>query len=1507
MSTFKLGAIIAGAIAAAAGLTIWFHAAPQVQTTPARQAAAAAVTPSARPSSAPAQAGAPAPAGAPPAAAPGITVQAQSSPAAETEAETPPREVTVHPGAGSEWLSFTGGGETPAAVQPEVTRRDDGYTIHIRLPGVNKLTIEESGAEYAALEVPGWGRLQEVGKPSVPVKNILLDIPDGVEPVVRVTRLARVKAAPLSIYPAQPPYPDVRPEPPRPPFQKDGAIYDSNELWPASQVFRQAVSKLRNRRLLSIEVTPVQVRAASREALVAESLDLTVVYEKKKEVTQESNEALPEGFTNGVPSRYLILTHDKYATNATLQTFMDWKRRKGYDVRLVKSSEIDPGGAPTNGQVVAFMRALAATNYPEYLLIIGDHTPTNGIQGQYMITEDGGWSDLALACRDDSDYFPDLYHGRLPATSDEYLTRMLASVLAMDRTPSTNAMYQKTCVAGMLQDSTPTNNVADRLFCETADLIACYFEQRAGFTCQRAVVNPNGANSNCLWNSASLLWNSTNKIGSRVSATFVDATTAHNRIINNLNSGIALLQHRDHGYSGGYGWADPELIEGAGYTHVSGLTNTVNKPAVFSINCASGAYHLNRFLRAWFQNAQGGAYAVFAPVDISYSWYNDWLTHGFYAAFLTNYISFQNTCASPAWAKHLPAPGGTYGAAGSCTRLGQILNFGKLYLYENYSGSAMQDTFKMFHVFGDPEAFLQLATPAAQSVGHPANVATGLVTVTLTDVPVGAQVCLSSAELGLQRVTNAAAATVAIPIQTASTGTVGVTVTACGYRPYEGVIQVTSGNGTLQFNASAANVDEAAGNALLTVIRAGGASGTASVNYATTDGTAAAGTDYTAAAGQLAWADGNAEGQTITVPIFNRLGAQGQRSFSVVLSGAAGAALGSPDSATVTITVAAPAAPTGVSASDGSYTDKVLVAWSAVSNATGCRIYRHTSADAAGADQIGSAAAGGANYADTGAVAGTTYYYWVKATNAAGASDFSAYATGSRAAVSPALSAPENVQASDGTCTNKIQIAWNAVGAATSYQVWRNTTNASSSAGLLATTSSTNYDDAGATTPGLTLYYWVKARNDSGVSAFSQPDAGYCGTSDPTVTADLALRGFLFQPAVLAINAHPEMVMLLAVNNGPDSLLSSGIGFDFFLSRNPVFGDGDDEWIGDYQAAVSLPAGGYTSVIVSDAGLNGITIPPTADGAYYVFARVRHASAILDPNLADNTALRDGAIVVGADASAGAKAPVAGDFDGDRQADPCVYQESTGNWQVKLSGGGYGLAELIGFGGEGWKATSGDYDGDRKADPAVYQASTGNWRIKLSASGYAEATTSLGGLGYVSVPGDFNGGGCSDLAVYREATGYWLCLLAETVAPLAFKFGQDGYAPVSGDFTGDGATDPALYQASAGCWLVKQGDAVASLAGFGGVEHQPVGGDYDGDGKADLMLYQAGAGNWMVRLSGSGYALATLEGFGGPDYVPVAGDYDGDGKADLALFNAATATWLFRLSALEYAQFSMTF
>ena len=69
------------------------------------------------------------------------------------------------------------------------------------------------------------------------------------------------------------------------------------------------------------------------------------------------------------------------------------------------------------------------------------------------------------------------------------------------------------------------------------------------------------------------------------------------------------------------------------------------------------------------------------------------------------------------------------------------------------------------------------------------------------------------------------------------------------------------------------------------------------------NGTATAGTDYTAAGGTLNWADGDATAKTISVPI-GAVPFNGMRSFTVtLLAPAGGATLGAVSSNAVTITL----------------------------------------------------------------------------------------------------------------------------------------------------------------------------------------------------------------------------------------------------------------------------------------------------------------------------------------------------------------------------------------------------------------------------------------------------------------------------------------------------------------------------------------------------------------------------------------------------------------------------
>ena len=187
--------------------------------------------------------------------------------------------------------------------------------------------------------------------------------------------------------------------------------------------------------------------------------------------------------------------------------------------------------------------------------------------------------------------------------------------------------------------------------------------------------------------------------------------------------------------------------------------------------------------------------------------------------------------------------------------------------------------------------------------------------------------------------------------------------------------------------------------------------------------------------------------------------------------------------ATLHCAKSAPAAPVvkiGNSATSG----KPVLTWNAVYGATSYRIYRSTS-KGSGYSLLGTTTA--TSYTNTGAKAGTTYYYRVKACNDAGLSPYSNIVSGKVKSVTPKPSAPV-VKIGNSAASGKPMLTWNAVSGATSYKVYR-ATSQKGTYSLLGTVTATSYTNTGAKA-GTTYYYKVKAVNSAGESAYSNVVSG---------------------------------------------------------------------------------------------------------------------------------------------------------------------------------------------------------------------------------------------------------------------------------------------------------------------------------------------------------------------------------------------------------------------------------
>jgi chitinase len=107
--------------------------------------------------------------------------------------------------------------------------------------------------------------------------------------------------------------------------------------------------------------------------------------------------------------------------------------------------------------------------------------------------------------------------------------------------------------------------------------------------------------------------------------------------------------------------------------------------------------------------------------------------------------------------------------------------------------------------------------------------------------------------------------------------------------------------GSLRVRNATVEVIETRANVTIEIERVGGSEGAASVNFASSNGSALAAFDYVATSGTLNWA--NAEGgiRTLTVDLINTAALEPDEDFFLGLAGAAGATLGTPTQTRVLI------------------------------------------------------------------------------------------------------------------------------------------------------------------------------------------------------------------------------------------------------------------------------------------------------------------------------------------------------------------------------------------------------------------------------------------------------------------------------------------------------------------------------------------------------------------------------------------------------------------------------
>jgi len=602
-------------------------------------------------------------------------------------------------------------------VPPKRTVKSDdsGITVSYSFPEariVNDREVEGT----CFWELDDFAQTIEPGYPSLPVHYDIFAVPDDEAFTVTVTDSAFVDL-PCTLTPARSPIFDNHSSIVSPPKIEPIKISD-NTFYPASSIILESVQHYRGIPLARVEVHPVKYNAASSTVRAFSSLTYRIEFERKTNVTSFSSElssdksineadhtflsshalnlipidsVIPinpkddiEDYIERDPQTYLIISTEGYAS--AVKRLSDWKRTLGFNVLVLLRK---------NWSVESVNSAVKQTyaNHPslKYLLIIGSHediptAPFSADFGDYPF-----YSDCIYGCLDgNDDYIPDIYQGRLVATTISEVSSIIDKIIQYERNPIDDVTFYKkvSCAAPFTYYAYSYRE--DREYVKTTEAIV----RELIFTCSPL---------RRYW-APSFIYPKEWKDGSAIPDKLLkptfgwDATTSD--IINDINAGCHMIIYRGHGdYDG---WISPYPFLSS--SNISSLSNYNKLPFVISTTCKTGAYikadnsfNTSNFSYLLLTKPNSGCIATIASTNNSLTYPNDVLAMGIIKSARPSQLIVNGNFIE------LKNPRGT------C--FGEILNQGLLEMSTKYSSSYNNYQYHIYHLFGDPSIILRTAKP----------------------------------------------------------------------------------------------------------------------------------------------------------------------------------------------------------------------------------------------------------------------------------------------------------------------------------------------------------------------------------------------------------------------------------------------------------------------------------------------------------------------------------------------------------------------------------------------------------------------------------------------------------------------------------------------------------------------------------------------------------------------------------------------------------------------------
>ena len=651
------------------------------------------------------------------------------------------------------------------------------------------------------------------GLPNVPSYSRTIAIPQGAKAVMHVVSYEQQVIKNVNVEPSlgiqdENSEPDMN-------YTKDMKVYSENTFYPAEFATISQPTSIRGVDVVNINVNPVRFNPVTKEAVVYHNIELEVEFVggngqfgDNRLRSQYFDPILAQNILNynSLPvidyearmqqwmrdgadgAEYLIIIPNNDGFVEPAQRLKEYRMQQGIITEIYRLEDMP--ATTTQMMKTWFHDAYNTWDIaPVAVLLFADHN-TNMSQG--IPAESIYHSSSYGNCITDNqyadvtgDFLPEMIFSRLVAANPTEAAMMADKQIAYEYTsPNMDpAAYNAPITALGWQ--------TERWFQLCSEVVGGYFRAH-GKTPLRV---------NCIYDGTpGSSWSSAQNTSQVVSyfgpsgTNYIPQTPDQlggfnggtpEQIVQAINQGTMLVQHRDHGLE--TGWGEPAFRN----SHVAQLTNVGKLPFVFSINCETGMFDYSSdcfaeaFMRRTYNGENAGAVGLICPTDVSYSFVNDALVWGIYDQFQPDFM--------PTYGPYAPNEGNWFPAFG--------LVGGKYFLSVTswpYNSDSKYITYQMFTAHCD--AFLRLYSelPETMSVNHQNVQVAGLDQFQIT-APEGTTIALTKGEGESLEIVAVATATggqqeIAIPAQVPPT-ILHLTVTGQNYLRYQANIEVIPATG----------------------------------------------------------------------------------------------------------------------------------------------------------------------------------------------------------------------------------------------------------------------------------------------------------------------------------------------------------------------------------------------------------------------------------------------------------------------------------------------------------------------------------------------------------------------------------------------------------------------------------------------------------------------------------------------------------------------------------------